>query len=162
MEFVINNAIKVHPLALTRFDQLKDEGVKAEIAAMTAGYANKADDFVDALARGLSRIAAFCFPKPVIVRMSDFKTNEYANLLGGRQFEPDEENPMIGFRGASRYYSDRYRDGFALECRAMKKLREETARRVWRRPGRAGVRPWLRSTTWPVRPGCRPRPSAGC
>ena len=125
MEFVINNAIKVHPLALTRFDQLKDEAVKAEIEALTKGYANKGDYFVDALARGLSRIAAFCFPKPVIVRMSDFKTNEYANLLGGTQFEPDEENPMIGFRGASRYYSDRYKDGFALECRAIRKLREE-------------------------------------
>jgi pyruvate, water dikinase len=99
------NAIKVHPLALTRFDELKDEAAREEIAALTRGYADKGDYFVDALARGLSRIAAFCFPKPVIVRMSDFKTNEYANLLGGRQFEPEEENPMIGFRGASRYYS---------------------------------------------------------
>ncbi len=125
MEFVINNAIKVHPLALTRFDDLKDDDVRAEIEAMTKGYADKGDYFVDHLARGLSRIAAFCFPKPVIVRMSDFKTNEYANLLGGRQFEPAEENPMIGFRGASRYYSPRYKDGFALECRAIKKLREE-------------------------------------
>ncbi len=125
MEFVINNAIKVHPLALTRFDDLKDEAARTEIEVMTKGYANKGDYFVDHLARGLSRIAAFCFPKPVIVRMSDFKTNEYANLLGGRQFEPAEENPMIGFRGASRYYSPRYKDGFALECRAIKKLREE-------------------------------------
>ena len=125
MEFVINNAIKVHPLALTRFAELKDEAVRTEIEAMTRGYADKGDYFVDSLARGLSRIAAFCFPKPVIVRMSDFKTNEYANLLGGTQFEPDEENPMIGFRGASRYYSPRYKDGFALECRAIKKLREE-------------------------------------
>lgn len=125
MEFVINNAIKVHPLALTRFDALKDEGVRAEITAMTRGYADKGAYFVDHLARGLSRIAAFCFPKPVIVRMSDFKTNEYANLLGGRQFEPTEENPMIGFRGASRYYAPGYKDGFALECRAIKKLREE-------------------------------------
>ncbi len=124
MEFVINNAIKVHPLALTRFDDLKDDAARAEIETMTKGYANKPDYFVDHLARGLSRIAAFCFPKPVIVRMSDFKTNEYANLLGGRQFEPTEENPMIGFRGASRYYSPRYRDGFALECRAIRKLRE--------------------------------------
>ena len=125
MEFVINNAIKVHPLALTRFAELKDEAVRAEIEEMTRGYANKADYFVDHLARGLSRIAAVCHPRPVIVRMSDFKTNEYANLLGGKQFEPDEENPMIGFRGASRYYSPRYKDGFALECRAMKILREE-------------------------------------
>jgi pyruvate,water dikinase len=124
MEFVINNAIKVHPLALTRFDDLTDEAARAEIETMTKGYADKADYFVDHLARGLSRIAAFCFPKPVIVRMSDFKTNEYANLLGGKQFEPTEENPMIGFRGASRYYSPRYKDGFALECRAIRKLRE--------------------------------------
>ncbi len=125
MEFVINNAIKVHPLALTRFDQVTDEAVRAEIEAMTRGYADKGDYFVDRLALGLSRIAAFCHPKPVIVRMSDFKTNEYANLLGGRQFEPTEENPMIGFRGASRYYSPRYRDGFALECRAIRKLRQD-------------------------------------
>jgi pyruvate,water dikinase len=125
MEFVINNAIKVHPLALTRFDELNDEAARAEIEAMTSGYDDKGDYFVDHLARGLSRIAAFCYPKPVIVRMSDFKTNEYANLLGGKQFEPSEENPMIGFRGASRYYSPRYKDGFALECRAMRKLRED-------------------------------------
>lgn len=125
MEFVINNAIKVHPLALTRFDQVTDEAVRAEIEAMTRGYGDKGDYFVDRLALGLSRIAAFCHPKPVIVRMSDFKTNEYANLLGGRQFEPTEENPMIGFRGASRYYSPRYRDGFALECRAIRKLRQD-------------------------------------
>jgi pyruvate, water dikinase len=125
MEFVVSNAIRVHPLALTRFDELKDEAAREEITVLTRGYADKGDYFVDALARGLSRIAAFCFPKPVIVRMSDFKSNEYANLLGGRQFEPDEENPMIGFRGASRYYSPAYRDGFALECRAIRKLREE-------------------------------------
>jgi pyruvate,water dikinase len=125
MEFVVSNAIKVHPLALTRFDSLKDEKARAEIAALTRGYAEKGDYFVDHLARGLSRIAAVFHPKPVIVRMSDFKTNEYANLLGGAQFEPAEENPMIGFRGASRYYSPRYRDGFLLECRAIRKLREE-------------------------------------
>jgi pyruvate, water dikinase len=125
MEFVVSNAIKVHPLALTRIDALTDEAAKAEIEALTSGYADKGDYFVDRLARGLSRIAAFCHPKPVIVRMSDFKTNEYANLLGGAQFEPVEENPMIGFRGASRYYSPRYRDGFLLECRAIRKLREE-------------------------------------
>jgi pyruvate, water dikinase len=125
MEFVVSNAIKVHPLALTRFDDLRDEAAKAEIEALTRGYEDKGAYFVDQLARGLSRIAAFCHPKPVIVRMSDFKTNEYANLLGGAQFEPEEENPMIGFRGASRYYSPRYRDGFLLECRAIRKLREE-------------------------------------
>ncbi|WP_026380754.1 phosphoenolpyruvate synthase [Afifella pfennigii] len=124
MEFVISNAIKVHPLALTRFDTLKDEEAKAEIEALTRGYADKGAYFVTELARGLARIAASVFPHPVIVRMSDFKTNEYASLLGGAEFEPQEENPMLGFRGASRYYSPRYRDGFALECRAIRHLRE--------------------------------------
>ena len=125
MEFVINNAVKVHPMALLNFDKISDEGTRDKIAALTAGYERKSDYFVDHLARGLSRIAAFCYPKPVIVRMSDFKTNEYAELLGGRDFEPHEENPMIGFRGASRYYSDHYRDGFALECQAIARLRGE-------------------------------------
>ena len=125
MEFVVNNAVKVHPMALVRFDELEDEEAKAEIEILTAGYADRTDYFVDELARGLSRIAAVMYPKPVIIRMSDFKTNEYAELLGGRQFEPKEENPMIGFRGASRYYSDAYRAGFALECRAIRRLREE-------------------------------------
>ncbi len=125
MEFVVNNAIKVHPLALTRFDQLTDQVVRDEIDRLTAGYADRTDYFVDKLALGLSRIASVHYPHPVIVRMSDFKTNEYAALLGGRQFEPVEENPMIGFRGASRYYSPAYRDGFALECRAIAKAREE-------------------------------------
>ena len=124
MEFVVNNHVKVHPMALTRFDTLKDEAARAEITALTAGYADKTEYFVDRLSRGLARIAAAVFPKPVIVRMSDFKTNEYANLVGGREFEPKEENPMIGFRGASRYYSPRYRDGFALECQAIKRLRD--------------------------------------
>lgn len=125
MEFVIMNAIRAHPLALLRFDEVTDEAAREEIEALTRGYDEKADYFVDTLAMGLSRIAAHCYPKPVIVRMSDFKSNEYADLLGGRQFEPHEENPMIGFRGASRYYSPAYREGFALECRAIKKLREE-------------------------------------
>ena len=124
MEFVISNAIRVHPLALTRFDQLKDEGAKAEINRLTRGYGDRCDYFVHSLAMGLSRIAATWYPRPCIIRMSDFKTNEYAELLGGRQFEPAEENPMIGFRGASRYYSPAYADGFALECRAIKRLRE--------------------------------------
>jgi pyruvate,water dikinase len=124
MEFVINNAIKVHPLALTRFDTLTDEAVKAEIETLTRGYAEKPDFFVDTLAYGLARIAAVHYPNPVIVRMSDFKTNEYAALLGGAGFEPHEENPMIGWRGASRYYSDGYKDGFALECRAIRQVRE--------------------------------------
>ena len=125
MEFVVSNHIKAHPLALLRFDEVRDEAARAEIEAMTVGYARKEDYFVDRLAMGLSRIAAAVHPEPVIVRMSDFKTNEYAGLLGGAQFEPAEENPMIGFRGASRYYSPAYRDGFALECRAIRKLREE-------------------------------------
>jgi pyruvate,water dikinase len=125
MEFVIGNTVRVHPMALMHFDRLKDEAVRQEIAALTAGYAERADYFVDQLALGLACLAAAFHPKPVIVRMSDFKTNEYANLLGGAAFEPREENPMIGFRGASRYYSPRYRDGFALECRAIRKLRQE-------------------------------------
>lgn len=125
MEFVISNFIRVHPMALLNYDRLRDEDAKATIADLTRGYADKAEYFVDRLARGLSRIAAMSHPKPVIVRMSDFKTNEYAGLIGGAEFEPKEENPMIGFRGASRYYSDAYRDGFALECRAIKRLRED-------------------------------------
>jgi pyruvate,water dikinase len=125
MEFVVANAIRVHPMALVKFDTLKDTAAKQEIAALTAGYADKTDYFVDQLARGLSRIAASAYPKPVIIRMSDFKTNEYAGLLGGREFEPHEDNPMIGFRGASRYYSPQYREGFALECRAIERLRNQ-------------------------------------
>lgn len=125
MEFVVSNAIRVHPMALVHFDRLKDEAAKAEIAALTTGYDSKPDYFVDKLARGLGRLAAAVYPKPVIIRMSDFKTNEYAGLVGGAEFEPAEENPMIGFRGASRYYSPRYREGFALECQAIKRLRDE-------------------------------------
>jgi pyruvate,water dikinase len=124
MEFVVSNHIKVHPMALLRYDDLEDADAKRQIAALTAGYADKAEYFVDRLARGLARIAATFHPKPVIVRMSDFKTNEYANLVGGRAFEPQEENPMLGFRGASRYYAPAYREGFALECRAIRRLRE--------------------------------------
>ncbi|MGY6710304.1 MAG: phosphoenolpyruvate synthase, partial [Rhizobiaceae bacterium] len=125
MEFVVSNHIRVHPMALVHYDRLKDEAARAEIAELTADYDDKTEFFVDRLARGLSRIAAAVWPKPAIVRMSDFKTNEYAGLIGGAEFEPAEENPMIGFRGASRYYSPRYRDGFALECRAIRRLREE-------------------------------------
>ena len=112
MEFVVSNHIKVHPMALVHFDRLEDQDAKRTIAQLTQGYADKTQYFVDRLARGLARIAAAHHPKPVIVRMSDFKTNEYANLIGGMAFEPKEENPMLGFRGASRYYSPRYRDGF--------------------------------------------------
>lgn len=125
MEFVVSNHIKIHPMALARYDTLTDEAAKATIAALTEGYEDKTEYFVERLARGLGRIAAAHYPRPVIVRMSDFKTNEYAHLIGGAEFEPAEENPMLGFRGASRYYSPRYRDGFALECRAIERLRNE-------------------------------------
>jgi pyruvate, water dikinase len=125
MEFIIANHIQAHPLALLNFDKLEDQVAKAKIAKLTAQYENKADFFVDRLAYGIATIAAAFYPKPVIVRLSDFKSNEYANLLGGRQFEPIEENPMIGWRGASRYYDARYKDGFALECKAMKRVRDE-------------------------------------
>jgi len=125
MEFMITHHIEVHPLALTRFEQLKDEKVRQEISHLTRHYQDKKEFFVDRLAQGVATIAAAFHPNDVIVRMSDFKSNEYANLLGGNQFEPDEENPMIGFRGASRYYSPMYKDGFALECKAMKRVREE-------------------------------------
>ncbi len=104
---------------------LTDPKVKAQLADLTASYEDKPQYFVDKLAQGVGLIAAAFYPKPVIVRLSDFKTNEYAHLLGGQQFEPVEDNPMIGWRGASRYYHDRYREGFALECRAMKMVREE-------------------------------------
>ncbi|RQS14188.1 phosphoenolpyruvate synthase [Burkholderia sp. Bp8991] len=125
MEFVISNHIKVHPMALAHYDALTDAHAKRAIAALTAGYDDPSNYFVDRLAHGLARIAAACHPAPVIVRMSDFKTNEYAHLVGGAQFEPREENPMLGFRGASRYYSPRYRAGFALECRAIARLRND-------------------------------------
>ncbi|WP_337885137.1 phosphoenolpyruvate synthase [Fischerella thermalis] len=125
MEFIIANHIKAHPLALIHFDELEDELAKYKIAELTAEYADKPQFFVDKLAQGIGAIAAAFYPKPVIVRLSDFKSNEYANLLGGKQFEPKEENPMIGWRGASRYYDERYREGFALECRAMKQVREQ-------------------------------------
>lgn len=124
-EFIISTYIKVHPLALLNYDRLDDAVVKAEIDRLTVGYADKAQFFVDKLAQGVAMIAAAFYPKDVIVRLSDFKSNEYANLIGGRGYEPTEENPMIGFRGASRYYDSRYQAGFALECRAMKKVRGE-------------------------------------
>jgi pyruvate,water dikinase len=112
-------------MALIHFDQLEDAVVKAQIAELTKLYDDKPQFFVDKLAHGVGMIAAAFYPKPVIVRMSDFKSNEYANLLGGKQFEPKEENPMIGWRGASRYYDEKYRDAFALECQALKRVREE-------------------------------------
>ena len=125
MEFIIANHIKAHPLALINFDNLLDKFAKSQIAQLTRQYENKPLFFVDKLAQGIGTIAAAFYPKPVIVRLSDFKSNEYANLLGGKEFEPKEENPMLGWRGASRYYDERYRAGFALECQAMKRVRDE-------------------------------------
>ncbi|MGJ3262711.1 MAG: phosphoenolpyruvate synthase [Salinarimonas sp.] len=125
MEFIVSNHIKVHPMALVRFDQVEDKEVRKEIEQLTRGYSSREEFFVDTLARGVARIAAAHYPDPVVLRMSDFKTNEYAELLGGRGFEPKEENPMIGWRGASRYYHPDYREGFALECRAVKRARDE-------------------------------------
>jgi pyruvate,water dikinase len=124
-EFIISNYIKIHPLALVDYTRIDDSEVKANIDKITVGYDDKPQFFVDKLAQGVAMIAAAFYPKDVIVRLSDFKTNEYANLIGGRAYEPIEENPMLGFRGASRYYNERYRAGFALECRAMKKVRDE-------------------------------------
>ncbi len=124
-EFIIANQIQIHPMALIHFDELKDEFVKAKIANITALYDEKSQYFVDKLAQGIGRIAAAFYPKSVIVRMSDFKSNEYANLLGGQQFEPNEENPMLGWRGAARYYDEGYREAFALECEAIKRVRQE-------------------------------------
>ena len=125
MEFIVNQQIKIHPMALIRPEAVDDEDASKQIAELTAGWEDPQAYFVDHLARGIARIAAGSHPNPVIVRMSDFKTNEYADLIGGRAFEPAEANPMIGWRGASRYYSDEYREGFALECRAIRKAREE-------------------------------------
>jgi len=125
MEFIISTYIKIHPLALIDFEQLSDPLAKAEIARLTADYTDKPQFFVDKLAQGVAMIAAAFYPKDVILRLSDFKTNEYANLIGGKPYEPAEENPMIGFRGASRYYNPRYQAGFGLECRAVMKVRDE-------------------------------------
>ncbi|WP_250123822.1 phosphoenolpyruvate synthase [Chroococcidiopsis sp. CCMEE 29] len=125
LEFIIANQIQVHPLALLHYDELEDESVKAKIEELTALYEDKPRYFVEKLAQGVGTLAAAFYPNPVVVRMSDFKTNEYANLLGGKQFEPKEENPMLGWRGAARYYDRRYRSAYALECQALKQVREE-------------------------------------
>lgn len=124
MEFIITDHIKIHPMALVHYRKIKSAKVRREIDRLTYGYKNRADYFIETLALGIAKIAASVYPHPVIVRMSDFKTNEYANLIGGTQFEPHEENPMLGFRGASRYYNPRYREGFALECAAIRRVRE--------------------------------------
>ena len=125
MEFIINNEIQIHPMALVKYDELKDNNAKEKIDILTHHYPDKKEYFIDKLAQGVATIAAAFYPKDVIVRMSDFKTNEYANLIGGKEFEPKEENPMLGFRGASRYYNPRYKEGFKLECAAMKRVRED-------------------------------------
>lgn len=125
MEFIIANSIHIHPMALVNFDALPNDSEKKQIEALTRREVDKKKFFVNTLAEAIGLVAAAFYPKDVIVRMSDFKTNEYARLIGGRSFEPEEENPMLGFRGASRYYSDRYREGFKLECDAIKKVRND-------------------------------------
>lgn len=124
-EFIAANFIKIHPLALVNFDEIKDTEIKTEIKEITADYKNKKQFFIDKLAQGMGRIAASFYPRDVIVRMSDFKTNEYAGLIGGKLFEPKEGNPMMGWRGASRYYSEKFKEAFLMECQAFKKLRQE-------------------------------------
>ena len=125
MEFIITHAVQIHPMALVNFDKITDEKVREKINALTINYDDKKNYFIDRLSQGVATIAAAFYPKQVIVRMSDFKTNEYANLIGGKDFEPNEENPMLGFRGASRYYHELYREGFKLECEAIRKVRDE-------------------------------------
>lgn len=125
LEFIIGNAIQIHPMALVKFDSLTDIDAKQQIEKLTHHYPDKEKYFVDKLAQAVATIACAFYPKDVIVRMSDFKSNEYANLIGGKEFETKEENPMIGFRGASRYYNERYKEGFRLECEAMKIVRNE-------------------------------------
>ena len=125
IEFIITNTIKVHPLALVHPEKITNKKIIKQIDAITHGYADKKQFFVDTLAQGIGTIAAAFYPKPVIVRLSDFKTNEYRNLIGGSYFEPHEDNPMIGYRGAIRYCTDPYKDAFTLECAAFKKVREQ-------------------------------------
>lgn len=125
IEFIISHYIQAHPMALVNFNTMKDQEAKQKIAHLTRNYEDKKAYFIDKLSQGVATIAAAFYPREVIVRMSDFKTNEYANLPGGKEFEPEEENPMLGFRGASRYYSDFYKEGFRLECEAMKRVRDD-------------------------------------
>ncbi|KKR32761.1 MAG: Phosphoenolpyruvate synthase, partial [Candidatus Falkowbacteria bacterium GW2011_GWF2_39_8] len=124
-EFIINNTIKIHPLALLNYEKITDKKVKKQIDEITAGYKDKKQFFIDKLAEGVATIAAAYHPKDVIIRLSDFKSNEYANLIGGTPYEPVEANPMIGWRGASRYYDPKYEPAFALECKALAKVRNE-------------------------------------
>jgi len=124
-EFIIASSIRVHPNALLNFDKIESKTLKNKIEKATVGYENKVDFYVDKLAEGIGQIAAAFYPNDVVVRFSDFKTNEYSTLLGGEDYEPKEENPMIGWRGASRYYDPKFKEAFKLECRAMKKAREQ-------------------------------------
>ncbi|HQW23866.1 MAG TPA: phosphoenolpyruvate synthase [Bacteroidia bacterium] len=125
MEFIISNSIGIHPMALKHFNEISDEKTKQKIESLTIEYKDKSAFFINKLAESTAKMAAAFYPKDVIVRMSDFKSNEYAGLIGGKQFEPEEENPMIGFRGASRYYHPLYKEAFEMECQAMKIVREE-------------------------------------
>jgi pyruvate,water dikinase len=124
-EFIVNEYIRIHPMALINFEKVQDAATREQIEELTAGYKDKKQFFVDKLAQGVGMLAAAFYPKDVILRFSDFKTNEYVNLIGGKYFEPHEENPMIGWRGASRYYKPGYKAGFELECKAIKKVRDE-------------------------------------
>ncbi len=131
-EFIIAEKIRVHPLALYHYEKIKDKKIKSEIDKLTFGYKDKKQYFIDELAEGISQIAAAFYPKDVIVRLSDFKTNEYASLIGGGLFEPEESNPMLGFRGASRYYDKSFRPAFEMECKALKKARQEFGlKNIW-------------------------------
>ncbi len=124
-EFIINNTIKIHPMALINYKTIKDHNTKKEIDDLTKGYKDKQQFYVEKLAEGIATIAAAFYPRDVIIRLSDFKSNEYANLIGGKEFEPKEENPMMGWRGAARYYSEKFKPAFALECKALLKARDE-------------------------------------
>jgi pyruvate,water dikinase len=131
-EFIIASQIQIHPLALYHYDKLKAQSVKRKIDEITIGYKDKKEYFVDKLAQGIGKIAAAFYPKPVIVRFSDFKTNEYAQLIGGELFEPAEANPMLGWRGASRYYDEKFRPAFEMECQAIKRAREKFGlKNIW-------------------------------
>lgn len=123
-EFIINDHIQIHPMALLNYKKIKDRRVKKQIDRITLGYDDKVQFYIDELAEGIAMIGAAFYPKDVIVRFSDFKTNEYANLIGGKEYEPMEDNPMIGWRGASRYYNPKFIEAFKLECHAIKKVRE--------------------------------------
>src|SRR5690606_24141340 len=125
LEFIISSWIGAHPIALIHPERVQDAEARAQILQRLQGYPSGPEFFVERLSSGVAQIAAAFYPRPVIVRFSDFKTNEYAGLLGGAAFEPIENNPMIGFRGASRYYDDRYREGFALECAAIRRVRDD-------------------------------------